>query len=90
MHPSEVIKKISSLLGIESEGVRRPSKNRAFAEVRGVICYAAIRELGYSGKELGQELNIGSAGVSRALRRAESVFREKPEMKQRLLSAIVK
>jgi len=46
MHPSEVIKKISSLLGIESEGVRRPSKNRAFAEVRGVICYAAIRELG--------------------------------------------
>jgi hypothetical protein len=30
------------------------------------------------------ELNLGVAGVSRALRRAESVFRKNPEIKLRL------
>jgi hypothetical protein len=32
-------------------------------------------------------LNLEVAGGSRDLRRAESVFREKPEIKQRILSA---
>jgi putative transposase len=88
--PSELIEKVSFVLGIEPEVIRRPSKNRSIAEARGMICYVAIRELEYSGIEMGRELHLGSAGVSRALRRAESVFRESPEIKQRILSAIGK
>jgi len=87
---SDLIQKISSVLGIESELVRRASKSRSLAEARGMICYVAIRELGYSGLELGRELNLGSAGVSRALKRAESVFRENSEIKQSILSEIGK
>jgi putative transposase len=87
---SDLIQKVSSVLGIESELVRRGSKSRSLAEARGMICYVAIRELGYSGIELGRELNLGSAGVSRALKRAESVFRENSEIKQSILSEIVK
>jgi len=36
---------------------------------------------------LGQELNLGVAGVSRPLRRAESVFQKNPQIKQRIHSA---
>ena len=88
--PLELIEKVSSILGMESEWIRRPSKNRYVAEVRGMICYVAIRELGYSGIELGRELNLGAGGVSRAIVRAESVFRKKPEVKERILSLISK
>jgi REP element-mobilizing transposase RayT len=87
---SDLIQKVSLVLGIESEMVRRASKSRSLAEARGMICYVAIRELGYSGIELGRELNLGSAGVSRALKRAESVFRENPEIKRNILSEIGK
>ena len=88
--PSKLIEKVSSIFGIDSELVRRPSKNRSFAEARGMICYVGIRELGYSGIELGLELNLGVSGVSRALKRAEAVFRENSEIKQRILSEIGK
>ena len=87
---SDLIQKVSSVLGIESELVRRASKSRSLAEARGMICYVAIREFGYSGIELGRELNLGSAGVSRALKRAESVFRENSEIKRSILSKIGK
>jgi hypothetical protein len=87
---SDLIQKISSVLGIEPELVRRASKNRSLAEARGMICYVAIREFGYSGIELGRELNLGSAGVSRAMKRAESVFRENPEIRRNILSEIGK
>jgi hypothetical protein len=40
-----------------------------------------------TGIESGWELNLGVAEVSSALKRAESVFRENPDLKQRILSA---
>jgi len=55
-----------------------------------MIWYVGIRELGYSGIELGRELNLGVSGVSRALGRIEAVFRERPEIKEKILSAIGK
>jgi len=43
---------------------------------------------GISGElQSGRELNLGVAGVSGALKRAELVFRENPEIKQRIVSA---
>jgi NCAIR mutase (PurE)-related protein len=43
-----------------------------------------------TGIELGWELDLGVAGVSRALKRVESAFRENAEIKQRILSARAK
>ncbi len=86
----DLIERISSILRIDSGLVLRPSKNRLFAEARGIICYVAIREMGYSGIEVGRELNLGASGVSRALTRAESIFRKSPQISQEIVSQIVK
>jgi len=32
-------------------------RRRSLAEARGMICYVGVRELGYTGMELGRELN---------------------------------
>jgi REP element-mobilizing transposase RayT len=87
---SELIDRISSLLNVESKAVRRPSKAPPLAEARGIICYFAVRELGYKGLELGKELHLSPAGVSIAVRRGEFLIRERPELKQKVLPTVRK
>lgn len=67
----ELVNHVSEKLQIDPEKVRRPSKTRHLAEARGVICYLAVRHLGYKGTEIGKELRLGPTGVSIAIRRGE-------------------
>ena len=60
---SGLIDRVSSVLHVEPEALRRPSKARSLAEKRGLIYYCAIRELGYKGQELGKELRLGPVGM---------------------------
>ena len=68
----ELINRVSAKLQIDPEKVRRPSKTRHIAEARGLICYLAVRHLGYRGSDIGKELYLGPTGVSIAVRRGES------------------
>lgn len=61
-HLSHLLNVISSVLGVDSEAVRRPSKNRELAEARGINCHPAIFDFGYSGGEVGRFLHLGSSG----------------------------
>ena len=87
---SDLIGRVSSVLGVDARLISQPSKLRSLAEARGVISYIGIRELGYRGIEIGQALNLGAGGVSLALRRGESTLREKPEIKEEILEKLVK
>lgn len=86
----ELVNRVSSLLSVDPHSIRRPSKARPLADARSVVCYLAIRELGYKGLELGRELNLGAAGVSIAVRRGESLLRDKPEFKEEILFELAK
>ena len=68
---SELVKHVSEKFQVEAEKVKRPSKTRHLAEARGVVCYLAVRQLGYRGAEVGKELHRGPTGVSIAVRRGE-------------------
>jgi chromosomal replication initiation ATPase DnaA len=68
---TELVNRVSEKLQIDPEKVRRPSKTRHLAEARGVICYLAVRHLGYRGADVGKELHLGPTGVSIAVRRGE-------------------
>jgi putative transposase len=87
---SKLIGKVSSILDVDPKLIRQPSKVRSLAEARGIISYIGVRELGYKGLEVGQELNLGPGGVSVALRRGESILRGRPEMKEEILRKLVK
>ena len=87
---SELIGRVSSILGVDEKLIRQPSKIRSLSEARGIISYIGVRELGYRGLEVGRELNLGAAGVSVALRRGESILRERPGIKEEVLRKLVK
>ena len=70
----ELVNRVSEKLQIDPEKVRRPSKKRHLAEARGIVCYLAVRHLGYKGTDVGKELYLGPTGVSIAVRRGEEAI----------------
>jgi predicted transcriptional regulator len=77
-------------LRLDPDSVRRPSKSRAPAEARGIICHLAIFELGYTGSEVGKFLHLGPTGVSLASRRGEKVLKADQEKKKEIIGSIEK
>lgn len=71
---AELVNRVSEKLQVDPEKVRRPSKTRQLAEARGIICYLAVRHLGYRGATVGKELHLGPTGVSIAVRRGEKTI----------------
>lgn len=81
---------VSGMWGLDPEVVRRPSKTRAPAAARGIICHLAIFELGYRGNEVGRFLHLGSSGVSLAAKRGEKILRVETAMLRQLMAEIEK
>lgn len=81
----ELIERIGRLFDLDPTALRRPSKARIPAHARGLLCYIAVRELGYRSKDVGRELNLGPAGVSIAIRRGEKVLLDTPDLKGQVL-----
>lgn len=81
---------VSATLMLDPDLVRRPSKSRAPAAARGIICHLAIFELGYNGSEVGKFLHLGPTGVSLASRRGEKILKSDPVMLKGLMASIDK
>jgi len=62
----------------------------AWALIPNHSLYIAVRELGYRGNEVGEELHLGGGGVSVALGRGASILRERPELQEEILQNLVK
>lgn len=82
----ELIARICKILELESANVRQPSKARSLAEARGLICWFAVRKLGYIGTVVGKELYLGPTGVSIAVRRGEKALTGNPGLIDKVLS----
>jgi hypothetical protein len=81
---------VSDIWGLDPEAVRRPSKTRAPAAARGIICHLAIFEFGYRGSEVGRFLRLGSSGVSLAASRGQKIVRADPAMLKLIMTSIEK
>ena len=81
---------VSATLMLDPDLVRRPSKSRAPAAARAIICHLAIFELGYNGQEVGKFLHLGPTGVSLASRRGEKILKSDPAMLNEIMESIDK
>ena len=86
----ELIDSVGSILSLSPADIRRPSKKRLLAEARGIVCYLAVRELGYKGNEVGKELFLTASGVSIAVRRGECFLNKNKGVKQDIFSKLEK
>ena len=70
----ELINRVCSRFGVEVKDLISKSRRRDLSKARGVICYLAMNELGYTGVKVGRELNISGRGVSDCLERGEKIL----------------
>ena len=68
--------RVCEIFAIESEQLFRGSQQQAVADARGLFCYWAVRELGYSATYIAGKLNRTVAGVVYAVRRGEKLEKE--------------
>ena len=69
--------KVARDLGLEAEDLLRPGKYGGVVEGRDLVCYWAVRELGWSVTDIAKRIGISQPAVSYAVRRGERTVRER-------------
>jgi len=69
--------KVCRIFAIESEQLYQGSRQQAVADARGLFCYWAVREMGYTATHLAEKLNRTVAGVVYAIRRGEKLAKKR-------------
>lgn len=72
----ELLEKVSAYYGVSPNHLLEPNKNRQLGRIKGVVCYLALRQFGYSGEEVSQLLPLSPSGVSIAAKRGAKVVEE--------------
>jgi putative transposase len=65
--------RVSSELGIDPEQVWIPGKHPITVKARSLLCYWAVRKLGFSATELSKKLGISQPSVSISVKRGERI-----------------
>jgi len=69
----KVTARVSSELGVDPEQVWSHGKHPLTVKARSLLCYWAVRKLGYSATELARKLNVSQPAVSISVRRGEQI-----------------
>ena len=73
----KVTMRVSSVLGIEPEQVWVSGKHPMTVKARSLLCYWAVRKLGFSATELSKKLGVSQPSVSISVKRGEKIAKEK-------------
>lgn len=68
--------KVCALFAIKKDQLYQGSRQQPVADARGLFCYWAVSELGYSASNIAGKLNRTVAGVVYAVRRGEKLAKE--------------
>ncbi len=68
--------RVSSELGIEAEQVWTSGKHPLTVRARSLLCYWAVRKLGFSATELSKKLGVSQPSVSISVKRGERIAKD--------------
>jgi putative transposase len=69
----KIAMRVSSELGVEPEQVWATGKHPITVKARSLMCYWAVRELGFSATELSKKLGISQPSASISVQRGEQI-----------------
>jgi len=75
----ELISRVCAKFEIRVKDLVSKSRKRYLSQARGVVCYLAVDELGYSGDDVARSLRISGRGVSDCRERGKKIL-DKPEI----------
>ena len=78
--------RVARQFGLAIEEIQRRSRDPKRSQARDLFCALAVKYLRYSGVQVGDDLGIGRAAVSHAVRRGEGYLADTPAQLSRLLT----
>ena len=72
---AKVIERVLELYDIEKDDLYSGSRRRPIPDAKALLCYWAVRELGYNGVDMSKELGLTPQAVSFAVTRGEKLAR---------------
>ncbi len=69
----KVTLRVSTVLEMEPEQIWAPGKQLMTVKARSLLCYWAVRQLGFSATELSKRLRISQPSVSISVKRGETI-----------------
>lgn len=72
----KVALRVADVLGMESEQVWAAGKHPLTVKARSLLCYWAVRQLGFSATELSKRLGVSQPSVSISVKRGEKLVKE--------------
>lgn len=80
-----LIRRAASFFGVNPEALQLRKRTKDLSDVRSVICYFAVREMGHNGAEVAKALKISRAGVSVAAVRGEKIIQKRKDIRNIVL-----
>lgn len=72
----DIVRRVCEYYGVDPADIGKNIRTAQIAKARSVVCFLAVREAGHSGVRVGEQVNLGRAGVSRAAVRGAEVVRK--------------
>ena len=72
---------MAGVYDIDPEALAWRTRSGCIAEARSIICFIALREMGYSGAEVAEVLRMSRAGVSVAATRGAALLLDDPDLR---------
>ncbi len=81
---AELIKRVAPICNVDPDELFRRTRVAGVAEARSLVCFVAVREMGYSGADVARTLKMSRAGVTLAIARGGELLALDPALRGRI------
>jgi hypothetical protein len=86
IHLPELLKRVSASLKVDQRDVCSGGRKSQVIKARSVISYMAVREMGYSGVDVGRLLNLSGAAVTKSVEKGKRIISADGSLRGKLIS----
>jgi chromosomal replication initiation ATPase DnaA len=83
---AQLIGKVASHLGLKEASIISSSRKRRISEARGIICYLAVNDMGYSVSEVAHALEVRRVSAGQCVIRGEKILDKNRDLKFKLIN----
>jgi len=83
---AELVKRVSETLKVDQGDLCSGDRKNQVSKARSVISYMAVREMGYSGVDVGRLLNLSGAAVTKSVEKGKRIISADESLRGKLIS----
>jgi len=82
----QLIGKVASHFDVREASIISASRKREVSEVRGIICYLAVNDMGYSTSEVAHALDLRHVSAGQCVSRGEKILDKNNDLRDKLIN----